>query len=298
VRDHQGDDHEGPQAHACDRGRARRGRAGGSGRHRLNTAEIFDRAAATYDVAAFPFFTPFGEALVEFAAVQPGERGLDVGCGTAAALAPAARITDQAVGIELSPKMAERAREAAPNADVVVGDAGTLPFEDGSFDVVLSSFVVFFFEDPTAALAEWRRVLAPDGRFAMATWGGGDPRWSWEREVRMPYATEVGHERLHELMNAIQLIGRFDEPTKLEGEMRAAGFEPQEVRTHPIEFVFGKEDDWWDWNWSHGSRVFLEELGDDARERFKRDAYERMQQNRVGTGFPRTYTALFTRATP
>jgi hypothetical protein len=104
--------------------------------------------------------------------------------------------------------------------------------------------------------------------------------------------------RLQELVKGIQLIGRFDEAPKIEAEMEAAGFERSEVVAHPIEFVFGSEDDWWDWNWSHGSRMFLEELGDDARERFRSDAYERMQQNRKGAGLPRTYTALFTRAFP
>jgi ubiquinone/menaquinone biosynthesis C-methylase UbiE len=106
-------------------------------------ADAFDRAAKTYDVTAFPFFTPFGEALVEFAQLGPTDRVLDVGCGAGAALAPAARVAKSAVGIELSAAMAERARAAAPDAEVVVGDAAELPFDDGSFDVVLSAFVVF-----------------------------------------------------------------------------------------------------------------------------------------------------------
>ena len=95
---------------------------------RLNFEGLFDRAAATYDVAAFPFFSPFGEGLVEFAAIQPDERVLDVGCGAGAALAPAAERAASAVGVELSPGMAERARAAAPTADVRVGDAMQLEF--------------------------------------------------------------------------------------------------------------------------------------------------------------------------
>src|SRR5690349_10856651 len=93
-------------------------------------ASMFDRAAATYDIAAFPFFTPFGEALVEFAEIKPEERVLDVGCGAGAVLGPASRLAGSATGIELSPAMAERARAAAPDAEVVVGDAASLPFDD------------------------------------------------------------------------------------------------------------------------------------------------------------------------
>src|SRR4051795_12442663 len=109
----------------------------------------------------------------------------------------------------------------------------------------------------------------------------------------MPYAMKLDLGRAGELLTVIQLIGRFDEPAKVEAELRTAGFEPSEIVSHPIEFVFGSEDDWWDWNWSQGSRAFLEALSDNALERFRRDAYEAMQQNRVGKGFPRTYTALF-----
>src|SRR5215218_1498029 len=149
-----------------------------------DSREMFNRAAASYDIAAFPFFTPFGEALVEYARIQPHERVLDVGCGAGAVLAPAARVAAAATGVELSPAMAERARAAAPRAEVIVGDAASLPFDDGSFDVVLSSFVVFFLPDPTEALSEWARVLAPEGRIVMSTWGSGDPRWSFDRDIR------------------------------------------------------------------------------------------------------------------
>src|SRR5205807_3993174 len=95
--------------------------------------------------------------------------------------------------------MAERARAAAPEAEVLVGDASVLPFEDESFDLVLSAFVVFFMPDPTAALREWGRVLKPGGRLVMATWTGGDPRWSWERGVRAPYARAIDPGRLREM---------------------------------------------------------------------------------------------------
>ena len=257
---------------------------------------LFDRAAATYDIAAFPFFTPFGEALVEFARISPADRVLDVGCGAGAALAPAARLAASAVGVELSPVMAERARAAAPGAEILVGDASSLDFADDAFDLVLSAFTVFFMPDPTAALREWRRVLAPGGRIALSTWLQGDPRWSWENEVRKQFRDEIRPDALQQLASGMQILERFETAAGVAHELEAAGFAVDEQREHAIEFVFPDERAWWDWNWSHGTRMFLERLSDDAVERFRERAFEAMQASRDGDGFPRRYRALLSRA--
>ena len=260
-------------------------------------AHVFDRAAATYDVTAFPFFTPFGEALVEFARIAPGHRVLDVGCGAGAALAPAARFAASAVGVELSPAMAERAQAAAPAAQVIVGDAAELPFDDGSFDLVLSSFVVFFMPDPTTALREWRRVLEPGGRIVMSTWGSPDQRWqAFERPIRRSFIPQIDPDLARELGAGLALVDRFSEAAKVETELQTAGFRDPEVTEHTVEFVFPDEQAWWDWNWSHGSRVFLEALPEDARLSLRAQLREAMEQVRGETGFPRIYTALFSRA--
>jgi SAM-dependent methyltransferase len=233
---------------------------------------------------------------VQFAKPEPGAAVLDVGCGAGAALLPASRVAARAVGIELSTGMAARARDAVPAAEVVAGDASQLPFADGEFDLVLSSFTVFFMPDPTAALGEWTRVLAPGGRIVTATWGSADPRWSWEREVRMEFLSELPPEVLQELGAGLARISRFDDPSKVADELRAAGLTPGEMDQHTIEFVFADEQAWLDWNWSHGTRVFLEALSDEAQERFRDRAFEAMQVCRVGEGFPRTYTAIFAEA--
>jgi SAM-dependent methyltransferase len=233
---------------------------------------------------------------VEFAKLEPDARVLDVGCGAGAALLPASRVAERAVGIELSPAMAARAREAVPGAEVVVGDASQLPFADGEFDVVLSSFTVFFMPDPTAALREWARVLAPGGRIVTATWGSADPRWAWEREVRREFVSELQPELLQDLGAGLARINRFDDPTKVADEFRAAGLSPGEVDEHTIEFRFADEQAWLDWNWSHGTRVFLEALSAEAQERFRDRAFKAMQPLREANDFPRTYTALFANA--
>jgi ubiquinone/menaquinone biosynthesis C-methylase UbiE len=249
--------------------------------------------AATYDRAAFPFFTPFGEVLVERAQIRSDERVLDAGCGSGAALVPAAARAREVVGVDISASMVERAREAAPEATVEVGDATALAFPDESFDVVLSAFVVFFPPDPTAALREWRRVLVPGGRLAMSTWGAADPRWAWEREVRREFIEHYPPELLKEMGTSLERLGRFDEQGKVAAELEAAGFEPEAVEPVAIEFRFADEQAWWEWNWSHAARAALEPLAEATRERFRERAFEAMKPLRDGSGgFPRTYTAL------
>jgi hypothetical protein len=114
--------------------------------------------------------------------------------------------------------------------------------------------------------------------------------------LRKTYVGLIDPELLRELGRGIARLERFDEPAKVESELREAGFRDIEVVEHQIEFVFGDERQWWDWNWSHGGRVFLEALPSDALERYTPEAEAAMQQLRDERGFPRTYTALFARA--
>ena len=88
--------------------------------------------------------TPAAACLVKFAGVQPGQDLLDVGCGTGVAAITAARIGARVCGVDLTPELLERARENSriPNLEIDFreGDAEALPFDDASFDIVLSQF--------------------------------------------------------------------------------------------------------------------------------------------------------------
>ena len=116
---------------------------------------------------------PAGE-LVAFARVLPGERVLDVACGTGVVAVTAARAGARASGLDLTPVLLERARENARLAEVEVdfteGDAESLPYADATFDVVLSQFGHMFAPRPELATSEILRVLRPGGRLAFTTW--------------------------------------------------------------------------------------------------------------------------------
>lgn len=115
-----------------------------------------------------------GETLCEAADVSAGDRVLDVACGNGnAALAAARRFAD-VTGLDYVPALLERARGRSAadglSLDLREGDAEELPFEDGAFDVVLSTFGVMFTPDQARAASELARVCRSGGRIALASW--------------------------------------------------------------------------------------------------------------------------------
>jgi len=117
---------------------------------------------------------PAAEHVVALARIRPGERVLDLACGTGNAAIEAARAGARVSGLDAAPRLIEVARTRAAAAslaiDFVVGDAQDLPFHDGAFDCVLSVFGVIFVPDPPRAVAEIVRVLAPGGRALISAW--------------------------------------------------------------------------------------------------------------------------------
>jgi SAM-dependent methyltransferase len=112
--------------------------------------------------------------LVDSLAPSAGERWLDVACGTGAVAFRAARAGAEVTGIDLAPALVETAKRIADEEGLEValqvGDAENLPFEDGSFEVVSSSFGVMFCPDERRAAGELARVAKPGGRLGLLTW--------------------------------------------------------------------------------------------------------------------------------
>ena len=110
-------------------------------------------------------------AILGALALKPGDHLLEIGCGGGLLLRDAIACGARATGLDHSEDMVELARTRAPAAEVVLGDAESLPFADGSFTAVAMSIVFFFFANPHAVLRESRRVLRADGRLAIYTTG-------------------------------------------------------------------------------------------------------------------------------
>jgi len=120
------------------------------------------------------FTTAPAAQLVKHAGIRAGQSVLDVGCGTGPVSITAARAGARVTGLDLTPALLEIARENGRMMEVEVewreGDAEALPFEDATFDVVVSQFGHIFAPRPEVAVKEMLRVLKPGGTIAFSTW--------------------------------------------------------------------------------------------------------------------------------
>lgn len=179
------------------------------------------RWAALYDVLvqvlALGGERALREAMLERARISPGERVLDVGCGTGT-LALAARRRVGAAGtvhgVDAAAEMVARAQQKAARAGLAaafdVAPADALPFPHGAFDAVLCTLVVHHLPAGLRprAIAEMRRVLRPGGRLLVVDFARKDGWWTALNPVRLLH----GHGAMHAAAEAETL-------------MREAGFE-------------------------------------------------------------------------
>lgn len=131
-------------------------------------------ASGDYPSMVETFLLPLGPRLVEACGIGPGDRVLDVAAGTGNASIPAAQAGAEVVASDLTPELFEagRARAEAEGVELewVEADAHNLPFEDESFDVVISSIGVMFAPFHQQAADELVRVCKPGGRIGLLSW--------------------------------------------------------------------------------------------------------------------------------
>ncbi len=127
--------------------------------------------ANIYDQMFVPtFFGRFTDLTLDVAGVNKGQTVIDIGCGTGAlAAAAASRVgpEGEVAGLDPNEEMLEQARAKDVPVDWYHGPAEQLPFEDETFDSVVSQFALMYFEDKPKALQEMHRMLKPGGKFAV-----------------------------------------------------------------------------------------------------------------------------------
>jgi ubiquinone/menaquinone biosynthesis C-methylase UbiE len=140
--------------------------------------QLTGSAPETYEQVLVPAFMTHSQQLVALAALQRGERVLDVACGTGIV----ARLATQMVGtagkvvaVDVNEGMLSMARTVpqqhdGPPIEWRQSDAAALPFPDAAFDVVFCQYGLEFFADRAAGLREVARVLVPGGRLVLRVW--------------------------------------------------------------------------------------------------------------------------------
>jgi ubiquinone/menaquinone biosynthesis C-methylase UbiE len=230
-------------------------------------AAVFNRSATTYDQVGVDFFGVVGAQLVRDVAIVAGQDVLDLGCGRGAVTFAAAEAVGpggSVTAVDLAPTMveltaADAKQRGLDHVRVAVMDAQEPELEAGAYDAVLSSLALFFLPDPTAALRAWGDAARDSGRLGITTFvGRDDERWSWLKNVfptRDPKAGTPDAEKrsafdstdgVHDLLDQ----ARWVSPSTVE-------------REHVVRFADAQQ--WLQWSWSHGMRMFWERTPEDRR---------------------------------
>ena len=157
-------------------------------------------------------------------AASPRDRVLDIGCGAGQSTRDVARVASHgsATGVDVSEAMLRVARrrsaaEGLRNVEFIHGDARTLAFPDGHFDLCISRFGAMFFADPVSALTHIGRAMRPGARLVLMAWQG---RRRNEWATAIPEAVTPGADPSADAARAFA----FGEPAFTRGILAEAGF--------------------------------------------------------------------------
>jgi SAM-dependent methyltransferase len=193
--------------------------------------DVWTEHAERYDLTGKRIW----KAFLDRRPISERDRILDIGCGTGRSTLDAARLAPagHALGVDLSARMLERARERSAaegiaNVRFVQADAQVHPFDD-TFDVAISSFGAMFFADPDAAFGNIGGALRPGGRLAILAWQEL-ARNEWLTVLREALA--LGRDLPQPPPSAPGPFGLAD-PDHVRRVLDAAGFE--DIHLEPIE---------------------------------------------------------------
>ena len=140
----------------------------------------WEKAASHYKATFAAASGEFVEALLDAAEITAQTRVLDLCCGPGIVTGAASRRAAVVSGLDFSPAMLVEAGRSNPRLDFHEGDAEALPFDDASFDAVVSNFGIHHVPRPERALVEAFRVLRPGGRLAVTNWATPTDNIAWQ----------------------------------------------------------------------------------------------------------------------
>jgi ubiquinone/menaquinone biosynthesis C-methylase UbiE len=220
--------------------------------HDISFERFSGSAAENYELYFVPAIgAPLAADLVELAALRPGERVLDVACGTGVVARYALeRVGDggRVVGTDINAGMLAVARTAVPGvaaSDWREASADDLPFPNEEFDVALCQLGLQFFGDKPAAARELRRILVPGGRLFVNV-PGPTPRLFAELEEAL--ARRLGPE----VAGFVRAVFSFHDAAKLRELFSNAGFEQVESRSKIVSLHLAAPEDFL-WQYVHST---------------------------------------------
>jgi SAM-dependent methyltransferase len=238
----------------------------------FNDGDVYQRTMGVWSQLA-------GKQFLDWLALPPGLRWIDIGCGNGAftellvqRCAPA-----ETYGIDPSEAQLAFARDsaAARGANFLQGDALALPFPNDRFDAAVMALAIFFLPDPTKGVAEMARVVRPGGTVATYAWdmlGGGFP---WE-----PIHAAMRDMGITPLLPPTVDASRLD---VLRDLWTTAGIEATELRTITVERAFASFEAFWTTTALAASlQPTLATMASDAIERLKAQVRSRLPTDAAG----------------
>ena len=248
--------------------------------------QLFDDAADIYDRAGPSLFTRFGARLAEHMPLTPGMTVLDVATGKGAVVLPVARrvgFTGHVTGVDLSATILQEADHAVcaaglANVELCQMDAEHLQFPDGAFDAVTCAFSLFLFPDLDAALREMYRVCRPGGFLAVSLFDKTPPPFAPGWPILLKQFMACGRGVVMPQQVAYS-------PAEVEALLGKIGFRSVSTRSETNDIVFAILEDWWDFQFTVGTRLTIESMDEETRSKFRDEYLEKLRPLLAPDGF-------------
>ena len=257
-----------------------------------NIRACFDLVSSGYDCASLRFFSNGATLLPEMLELEGHERLLDLATGTGhGALALAQSLPQgEVVGVDLSARMIEQARQKAAQAGLANAsfhclDVDEMAVERHSFHHLVCCFALFFLPRPVQSLQRLRGAIKPGGKVLVS---------SFSEQLMQPLTDTFYDDLISFDIEPPQTSWkRMDNEEKMQELLAEAGLEPLRVERQQLGYFLSDEEAWWQVVWNAGYRGLLLHLAEEELAAFKAQHLANISRHRVEQGIWLDVDGLF-----